>query len=82
MPAALARASARRLPALVLGLLVIALALLLAQPAAARTVLDLDTSAQPVPLLDWGDAWIEPGHSATAAEVAGPASPARWEPMR
>ena len=39
-------------------------------PATARTVLDLDTSRQPVGLLDWGDAWIDESGQAQAPEVA------------
>lgn len=42
----------------------------LAQPCLARTVLELDTGHQPVPLLDWGDFWIDPHASATPADVA------------
>lgn len=41
-----------------------------AGPAVARTVLDLDLARQPVPLADWGDAWIDPTGLATVDEVA------------
>lgn len=57
------------------------LALLLALPAAAqaRTVLDLDTRAQPVALNDWGDYWIDKTGRLSAEEVANtPNLP--WQP--
>jgi hypothetical protein len=38
--------------------------------ASARTVLDLDTGRQPVALLDWGDAWIDPQGHTPVEEVA------------
>jgi len=43
---------------------------MLAIPAAARTVLELDSTRQPVPLLDWGDTWMDEGGTATADSVA------------
>jgi GGDEF domain-containing protein len=39
-------------------------------PAWGRTVLELDSPREPVPLLDWGDAWIDASGQATAAQVA------------
>lgn len=60
-----------RLLALVLGLLAVG-------PLHARTVLDLDVAQQPVPLLDWGDAWIDPTGQAGPEQVANdPALP--WQ---
>jgi two-component system, sensor histidine kinase LadS len=41
-----------------------------AMPAAGRTVLDLDTAAQPVALRDWGDTWTDTTGRAQAAQVA------------
>jgi GGDEF domain-containing protein len=39
--------------------------------AQARTVLDLDpTARQPIDLQDWGDAWVDDGGKATAAQVS------------
>lgn len=49
--------------------------------ASARTVLDLDPSRQPVPLADWGDAWIDAEGDATVEKVAGSAS-IDWQPTR
>ncbi len=46
----------------------------LAAPAAARTVLELDTARQPVAMGDWGDAWIDASGARTADQVAGDAS--------
>ena len=39
-------------------------------PVSARTVLDLDSKAQPARLNDWGDFWLEPGGQRTASQVA------------
>ncbi|WP_298933283.1 7TM diverse intracellular signaling domain-containing protein [uncultured Ramlibacter sp.] len=61
--------------------MVLMLAAVLAAPAVARTVLDLDPELQPVALLDWGDAWTDESGRASAATVA--ADPAiRWAPTR
>jgi len=49
-----------RLFALMLPALVLGAALCGTAGALARTVLDLDSSDQPVLLKDWGDAWIDP----------------------
>ena len=49
--------------------------------ARARTVLDLDTRAQPVALQDWGDYWIDTSGSLTAGQVAGTGS-IEWQPTR
>lgn len=47
------------------------LLLALASPEArSRTVLDLDTRAQPVALQDWGDYWIDTSGSLTAGQLA------------
>lgn len=47
------------------------LLLALASPEArSRTVLDLDTRAQPVALQDWGDYWIDSSGSLTAGQLA------------
>jgi diguanylate cyclase (GGDEF)-like protein len=46
------------------------LALLGTGGAAARTVLELDTAQQPVPLLDWGDAWIDSSGQLRAEDVS------------
>ncbi|HSV47734.1 MAG TPA: 7TM diverse intracellular signaling domain-containing protein, partial [Ramlibacter sp.] len=63
------------------GALLLALACLLAAPVLARTVLDLEVHRQPVPLLDWGDAWFDASGQATAAQVA--TDPAiAWAPTR
>jgi two-component system, sensor histidine kinase LadS len=45
-------------------------ALVLALPAWGRTVLELDTGRQPVPLADWGDAWVDPTGNASVHYVA------------
>ena len=39
-------------------------------PVSARTVLDLDSKAQPARLNDWGDFWLETGGQRTASQVA------------
>ena len=51
----------------------------LALPAAARTVLELDVGKEPVPLLDWGDAWMDDTGAATVERVAGD-SALPWQP--
>lgn len=49
--------------------------------AQARTVLDLDTSQQPVLLKDWGDLWLDTTGQRTAVQVkTDPAIP--WQPTR
>lgn len=48
-----------------------------ALPAGARTVLDLDTQQQPVPLLDWGDWWID---DTASVPVEGVQASAQWQP--
>ena len=53
----------------------------LALPAAARSVLEFDVAQQPVPLLDWGDAWIGPNASTgPEAIVQDPSIP--WTPTQ
>ncbi|MBI2769749.1 MAG: diguanylate cyclase [Burkholderiales bacterium] len=53
----------------------------LGAPALARTVLDLDPARQPVPLLDWGDSWMDTAGDALADNVA--TSPTlEWTPTR
>jgi two-component system, sensor histidine kinase LadS len=61
---------------------------LLLSPAWGRTVLELDSPREPVPLLDWGDAWLDTTGRATPAEVAGdrsipwrPTSPDKIHPL-
>ena len=46
------------------------LAVVIAMPAWGRTVLDLDTAAQPAVLHDWGDTWTDTTGKAQAGEVA------------
>ena len=48
-------------------------------PVHARTVLDLDAAVQPVPLLNWGDAWTDPAGEATVERVASDAT-IPWAP--
>lgn len=50
-----------------------------ATSAAARTVLDLDETHQPVALLDWGDWWIDQTGAATITTVTKLAQP-KFEP--
>jgi two-component system, sensor histidine kinase LadS len=50
--------------------LLAALLMLLCAPSHARTVLDLDTRAQPVALQDWGDYWVDTTGQLTAQQVA------------
>lgn len=49
-----------------------------AVPALARTVLELDTQRQPVPLLDWGDAWLDVLGTAELVQVG--SDPLPWQP--
>ncbi|MBA2672283.1 7TM diverse intracellular signaling domain-containing protein [Ramlibacter sp.] len=50
-------------------------------PGMARTVPELDAARQPVPLLDWGDAWIDPTGQLGPEQVA--TDPAiAWTPTR
>lgn len=55
--------------------------LLGALAATARTVLDLDTSRQPVPLADWGDFWYDPDGTAGTQRVESDGRIA-WQPTR
>jgi GGDEF domain-containing protein len=57
------------------------LAALFANAAMGRTVLDLDTSVQPVSLQDWGDAWTDETGQAPASRVGTDGSIA-WTPTR
>ncbi len=69
------RAVAWGATSVLLGLL-----LALASPQAhARTVLDLDTRAQPVALQDWGDYWIDTSGKLTAGQLAQDETIA-WQP--
>jgi two-component system, sensor histidine kinase LadS len=52
-----------------------------AAPAVGRTVLDLDTTAQPVALQDWGDAWTDETGHVLAGQVATD-SGITWTPTR
>jgi two-component system, sensor histidine kinase LadS len=68
--------SGRRLLAVVLLLVTV-----MAAPAWARTVLELDPDRQPVELKDWGDSWIDATGRAQVDEVA--ADPRiEWAPTR
>ena len=57
------------------------LMIMAAAPALGRTVLDLDTAQQPVPLQDWGDAWIDPAGESTAEQVSA-GKGIDWAPTR
>ena len=57
------------------------LAAVVAAPAVARTVLDLDPARQPVQLQDWGDSWIDASGDAIVDNVATDGRIA-WEPTR
>lgn len=57
------------------------LAAVFANPASGRTVLELDTARQPVPLLDWGDAWTDHTGHAQADQVVTDRS-IDWTPTR
>ena len=61
--------------------LALCLAVLLALPALGRTVLELEPARQPVGLLDWGDAWIDPTGEALVDKVATDRS-IPWAPTR
>jgi two-component system, sensor histidine kinase LadS len=60
------------------SLLLVAPLALTSMEARARTVLDLDTRTQPVPLQDWGDYFIDPTGELTADQVSGNADLA-WQ---
>ena len=67
------RALAQRSRALVMMVMsvLVSMLLVLASPhARARTVLDLNTRAQPVALQDWGDYWLDTSGSLTAEQIA------------
>lgn len=49
--------------------LLLGMALLTSQPAAPRSILDLDTKAQPIKLSDWGDYWIDTTGKQTAEKL-------------
>lgn len=59
-----------RLAALALSLLAGSLLALTTLEAHPRTVLDLDTQTQPVPLADWGDYWIDSSGRFTPEQVS------------
>jgi GGDEF domain-containing protein len=61
--------------------LMLSLAALLALPAFGRELVALDLAHQPVPLLEAGEAWIDPTGSAPAARVAADTS-IDWTPTR
>lgn len=61
--------------------LLLVVTLLLALPGWARTVLELEAPQVPVPLLDWGDAWLDGTGQAGPAHVATDAS-IPWAPTR
>jgi GGDEF domain-containing protein len=64
------------------GAVLVAMACGLCAPQAmARTVLDLDASRQPVPMLDWGDVWLDTTGQATPAAVDADGTTA-WLPTR
>lgn len=52
-----------------------------AAPAAARTILELDATRQPVPLQDWGDAWLDPSGAMPVEKVASDPN-LGWAPTR
>lgn len=52
-------------------------------PVSARTVLDLDSKAQPARLNDWGDFWLDPTGQRTASQVAsGTGGSVEWQATR
>lgn len=63
----------------ILSLLLGALLALGSAPVQSRTILDLDTTSQPVALQDWGDYWIDASGQFAPAQVAGTADIA-WAP--
>jgi two-component system, sensor histidine kinase LadS len=50
-------------------------------PAFARTTLELDPARQPVPLLDWGDAWMDSTGEAVP-DTVGTDPKIEWQPTR
>ncbi|MBC7437703.1 MAG: diguanylate cyclase [Bdellovibrionales bacterium] len=64
-----------------IAVLVALVCVLMAPLAQARTVLDLDVTRQPVPLLDWGDEWLDATGKATPANVDANGVLA-WQPTR
>lgn len=68
-----------RLMILTLGLLLGMMLALGSAKAWSRTILDLDTSHQPVALHDWGDYWVDTRGQRTPLQVAGEAD-AHWTP--
>lgn len=78
---AIYRGAPRLLPGLVPALmLVLTMGLALVPGAAAgRTVLDLDTTRQPVPLEDWGDYWQDDTGRAGPVQVATDGA-INWQP--
>lgn len=85
MPARLRPIQPRRMLSLQLLLIVLMLLVLLcsllAAPARARTVLDLDTQRQSVALKDWGDFWVDTSSSLSAPQVAANAN-LPWQPTQ
>lgn len=61
------------------GLLALLLWAVLSGAAWGRTVLELDTARQPVPLLDWGDYWRDDSGQASVKDVDSP-DRAAWQP--
>lgn len=55
---------------MIFRLAALVLCLMLSLGAQARTVLDLDTSQQPIALGDWGEYWIDSGAQLGPSEVA------------
>jgi hypothetical protein len=68
-PCTLARCT--RVMAVILSLLLGALLALGSAQVQFRTILDLDTTSQPVALQDGGDYWIDTSEQFTAEQVAG-----------
>jgi GGDEF domain-containing protein len=63
------------------AVLLVLAGVLIAPLATARTVLDLDASRQPVPMLDWADVWLDATGQATPASVDTNDAIA-WQPSR
>jgi GGDEF domain-containing protein len=57
------------------------LAAVLLPPVWGRTVLELDSPSEPVPLLDWGDAWIDASGRVSVENVATDGAIA-WQPTQ